>query len=69
MIHDTTLEEGIKAELSLLERSVDCIGPTPLRRALDYHVMQMKALLAMFDEARYETDEAYASMICSLFPK
>lgn len=54
MIKDTVLEKRILKLLKTLEQAVDAIGPTPLRRSLNEHVVKMRKELKEFDQHAYE---------------
>jgi hypothetical protein len=40
-----------------LERKIDAVGPTPLRRRLDELRMEMRKAILNFDQVKYEGGE------------
>lgn len=54
MIKDTVLEKRILKQLKTLEQAVDAIGPAPLRKSLNEHVIKMRKELKEFDQHAYE---------------
>lgn len=61
MMSDKLLEEKLLKMLEKLERKVDWIGPTPLRRQLNEHVIKMRIAIRDFDQEAYESDEDWYS--------
>lgn len=51
---DKQLEHELLRSLARLERKIDAIGPTPLRRRLDELRMEMRKAILNFDQVKYE---------------
>ena len=53
-LHDTRLEREIFSKLAVLERTIDAIGPTPLRHKLSELIVEMRYEIWSFDQVTFE---------------
>lgn len=54
---DKLLQKKLLKKLSELEKLIDAVGPTPLRRKLDQHRVEMVNAIEEFDQCAYDKGE------------
>lgn len=53
-LKDKNLEDRLLHVIKILEREIDCIGPTPLRHEMNEKVVTLRKTLLEFDQEKYE---------------
>lgn len=53
-LNDRALEGEIFLQIAALERTIDSIGPTPLRHSLSESIVEMRRKIWAFDQSKWE---------------